>query len=70
MQRRMAPRQPVDVGIVAATDDADERTAGAPDGADHPRVAFGKAEVGQGEAAEAVVRVGIDAGIVEHDVGA
>ena len=57
------------VGVVAAADDAGDGDALVAAGLDDVVIAGGEAGVGEGEVAELVVVVGVDAGVVDHEVG-
>ena len=64
----MPPREAIEIVGVAAAHDAGRRHPGGAAGLDHEAVAPGEPLVAEGEPAELVVGMGIDAGIVEHDV--
>ena len=69
-QDGVAGGQPLRVVVVAAAEHAGQRQAARPRPAEHQRVAGAQAGVAEGEAAEPVAAVRIDAGVVEDEVGA
>ena len=64
----MPPREPVEIVGIAAADDTGRRHPGGAAGLDRESVAPGEPLVAEGEPAELVLHMGIDSGIVEHDV--
>ena len=68
MDARVPAREAVEIVGIASADDAGSRHPGRAAGLDHVTVAPGKPLVAEGEPAELVLPMGIDSGIVEHDV--